>query len=153
MGTQLGWPLLLDGPEPPGDPIGVLQSESPEPERAAALRQLAEAAAGQDPRTLDQYACGLLAYGLGDDAEQLWLRLLADRPDMAVARLNLATCHLAAGRLDECARVLQACRDGAGPDTPERAMAERRLTELDEARQTTARRSRLQVRPIAGVRP
>ncbi|MET8781257.1 hypothetical protein [Streptomyces sp. NPDC004589] len=142
MGTGLDWPLLLDGAAS-GDPDEVLHGEYAEAEREAALRRLAEAAGGGDPLVRNRYAAGLLALGRMEDAERVWQALLAERPDLGIAWLNLATCHLTCGRLDDCAKALRACHDGTGRGTAERQLAERRITELDEARESVARQTRL----------
>ncbi|MET8248679.1 hypothetical protein ABZV31_32380 [Streptomyces sp. NPDC005202] len=143
MSGGLGWPLLLEGQQPPGDPLAVLQSGCSEAERSTALRQLADAAAGGSPTALNQYAAGLFTVGRVDEAERVWRALQTERPGTAVAGLNLATCHLAAGRLDECARVLRDCRDGAPAGSRQRELAEWRIAELDEARNGAARQTRL----------
>ncbi len=139
MGKGLNWSLLLDGPRLPGDPIAVLQSERPEAERERALGQLAAAAASGDPSVVNQYAAGLLAAGRGDDAEAEWRTLTDRRPDFVYAYVNLATSHLMTGRVEECARTLEACLDRTGPGTRERRLVEGRIAELDEARRGVAR--------------
>ncbi|MFI6583122.1 hypothetical protein [Embleya sp. NPDC050493] len=152
MHNGLNWSLLLDGPKLPGDPIAALQGNRPEAERAEALQQLADAAAPGDSSAVNQYAAALLAFGRKDDAERVWRTLIERRPDFAYAYLNLATSHLMAGRAEECARTLEACRGRTGIDTQERQLVERRIAELEDARQDTARQVRYLELRVAAIR-
>ncbi|MFL4910421.1 CHAT domain-containing protein [Streptomyces sp. MMS24-I2-30] len=137
MSKRLDWPILFDEPTRPGDPIAVLRSGRPKSERTEALRRLASAARNGNPPDINRFAAGLLWNGDPYDAVRVWRVLLAQQPDMLIARLNLATCHLVTGLRAECARVLRACRDSANPGTPERRVAEQRIAELEgEAGQT-----------------
>ncbi|WP_328874477.1 hypothetical protein OHT76_32925 [Streptomyces sp. NBC_00287] len=142
----------MDGPEPPGDPLGVLHDDRPEPERVAALRRLADLAAGAGPGALNRYAAGLLAAGRREEAEQVWAQLVAGRPDMVVARFNLATCLVAGGDVEACARVLRACLEGAPPGSREWQLAERRLDDLAEAGDDAERQNRMLRLRVAALR-
>ncbi|WP_107481961.1 tetratricopeptide repeat protein [Streptomyces sp. JHA26] len=143
MGIGLDWQLLLEGTAP-WDPNEVLRGDrASEAEQEQALQQLAEAAGSTDPEARNRYAAALLTLGRTDEAERVWHALLAERPRLAVAWLNLATCHLTRGRLDECAQALQACRNRTRRGTVERQLAERRTAELGKARDAASRQTRL----------
>jgi tetratricopeptide (TPR) repeat protein len=148
----LNWSLLLDGVKLPGDPIAVLQSDRPEAERTGAVRQLADAAASGHPSALNQYAAGLLVIGRRDEAERVWQSLTRRQPDSVYAQVNLATCHLMAGRIEECARVLEACRSRTEPGTSVRQLVEGRMAELEDAQQDTARHVRMLELRAAAIR-
>lgn len=152
MRNELEWPLLLDGPKLPGDPDTVLKSDRPMAARIEALQQLAGAAARGDPSIVNRYAAGLLALGRRYDAERVWRQLLERHPGMTLARVNLASCQLEKGQLEECVRVLHECRDRTDSDTPERRLVEKRIAELEQARQWSARQERFLRLRVAALR-
>ncbi|WP_378739042.1 hypothetical protein [Nocardia brasiliensis] len=152
METGRGWPLLPDEPKLPGDPLHVLERHPAEREQKSALRQLADAASSGDPEARNRFAIGLWTSGRREDAERVWHQLTVDRPDMAAAQLNLATCHLARGHLEKCSRVLRAYREVTDPGSSGRSLAEQRIAELEQIDWNAARQTRLLQLRVAALR-
>ncbi|MFE5860239.1 hypothetical protein ACFQ77_06730 [Streptomyces virginiae] len=135
MGISLHWPVLLvEHTELTGDPISVLrQARASEPDREAALRQLAEAADEGGPAVRNAYAAGLYLVGRLEEAAQVWQTILSEKSAPIAVGLNLALCHLENGRIEECRNVLDACRQRVDPASDLGRLVGRRCAEFDRA--------------------
>ncbi|MEU8976597.1 hypothetical protein AB0D11_46970 [Streptomyces monashensis] len=129
---HVDWPWLLAGPDPRGDEAlrGVKEARSAQ-DRERWLGVLSDATSGADPAAVERYAIGLAQAGRFAESLTFWRLLVEHLPGTARVRLNMASCLLSAGRLDECAHVLEQCARRCRADDPAYPMVRRRRAELE----------------------
>ncbi|MEU9446710.1 hypothetical protein AB0D42_38985 [Streptomyces sp. NPDC048304] len=132
---HVDWPWLLAGPDPRGDEAlrGVKEATSA-PDRERWLGVLSDAASSADPAAVERYAIGLAQAGRYTESLTFWRLLVEHLPGTARVVLNMASCLMSTGRLDECAHVLEACAQRCRDDDPAYPMVRRRWAELEGLR-------------------
>ncbi|MFB8183002.1 hypothetical protein ACFC8N_44875 [Streptomyces sp. NPDC055966] len=141
---HVDWPWLLARPDVRGDEAlrGVKEAGSA-PDRERWLGVLSDAASGADPAAVERYAIGLAQAGRYAESLTFWRLLVEHLPGTARVRLNMASCLMSAGRLDECAHVMEECARRCRDDDPAYPIVRRRLAELEGLRGQLGREQRL----------
>ncbi|MBO8196158.1 hypothetical protein ITI46_31620 [Streptomyces oryzae] len=141
---HVDWPWLLAGPDPHGDEAlrGMEEAKSAA-DRERWLGVLSDATSSADPAAVERYAIGLAQAGRYAESLRFWRLLAEHAPDTARVLLNMASCLMSAGRLDECAHVMEECARRCRDDDPAYPVVCRRQAELDELRGRLNREQRL----------
>ncbi|MGW7527937.1 hypothetical protein [Streptomyces sp. NPDC054783] len=141
---HVDWPWLLTGPDPRGDEAlrGITEAKSA-PDRERWLAVLSDAATSADPAAVERYAIGLAQAGRYAESLRFWRLLVDHLPGTARVLLNMASCLMSAGRLDECSHVMEECARLCRDDDPAHPVVRRRRTELEDVRGRLDREQRL----------
>ncbi|MFE2993295.1 hypothetical protein [Streptomyces sp. NPDC059262] len=141
---HVDWPWLMAGPDPRGDEaLRGMKEATSAPDRERWLGVLSDAASSADPAAVERYAIGLAQAGRYAESLRFWRLLVEHLPGTARVLLNMASCLMSAGRLDECAHVMEECARRCRDDDPASSVVRRRRAELDGLRGRLDREQRL----------